>query len=625
MVARTFPVVLLLLLLLAFPTLGQKYRTGFGQLLDVEIREALAMKSYPVDTSAKAIVLYSRSDAEVLQDRTVRYKHLIRIKIFDKRISETMARLTDRTFYSNRVGFFTVKGFTYNEENGAIVRTKLDDANVHRTRHNKNYDKVTFSMPNVKDGSVVEYEYSEKGVLSFPKWELQYAIPSLFSEVYFENAYLGFRSDVGGKLPIQYEALKSKRVHHWSLANAPAFVAEPMMPSEDFFKSNVQIWTYEKDWDKEVKWLWEVFFDRAIFQQSVLGAPSKHIADSVAEPKDRLRAVYEYVRSHVEWNGESDFFADDFAHILKEKKGTSGDINLMLISMAAKCGIAVNPVLLSTRDNGPPHEDIPSYSQFNYLVCQAIIGRDTLYVDATQPVLPFGYLPLRCVNVRGLSAPKDGAKWITLKSANKQKLSTEANIALSESGELSGTITFIHDGYSAASARSGFREDEDSYFKEMVGHNWQVDSKKYVNTENVNLPFQEHYEVTIPDHATVAGDLIYLNPYVYARETKNPFTSNTRNYPVEFEIPFEETLLCNIVLPPGYAIEELPESKVIAIPGNGARAIFNISATATQIQIMARVQINRTFFDAEEYSLLKEFYARVFAKRGEQIVLKKAS
>ncbi len=157
----------------------------------------------------------------------------------------------------------------------------------------------------------------------------------------------------------------------------------------------------------------------------------------------------------------------------------------------------------------------------------------------------------------------------------------------------------------------------------MVKSSWLVESKKYENAENLNVPFQERYEVTISDHASVAGDLIYLNPYIYALDVKNPFTSDTRNYPVEFELPFEETLLCNIVLPAGYSVEELPESKVMSIPGNGARAIFNISATATQVQVMARVQINRTFFSADEYSVLKEFYARIFAKRGEQIVLKK--
>lgn len=619
--------IILLVLFLAVacsnPAWSQKYRTGFGQLLDPEIREALALKSYPGDPSAKALVLYCRNDVEVLQDRTIRYTSLIRIKIFDKTVSETHSNVSDRVFYSNRLGFFMVRGFTYNEENGQIVRTKLEDSNINRSRHTKSVDKVTFSMPNVRDGSIIEYEYSEKGALALPKWELQYGIPSLFSEVYFENAFLGFRSDVGGKLPIQYEALKSKRLHHWYLANAPAFIKEPLMPSEEYFKSNVQIWTYEKDWNKEIKWMWDRFFNRSIFQQLYLREQAKQISDSLSDPKERLRAVYEAVRSRVEWNGESDIIADDFGRVLKEKKGTSGDINMLLISTAAKCGIVVNPVLVSTRDNGPPHEDIPSIVQFDYLICQAVIGRDTIYLDATRRQLPFGYLPVNCVNIRALTAAKEGPKWVTLNSPNKVKISTESNLALGDNGELSGTISFIHDGYSAISARRNFLEDKDQYYKTMVKSSWLVESKKYENAENLNVPFQERYEVTISDHASVAGDLIYLNPYIYALDVKNPFTSDTRNYPVEFELPFEETLLCNIVLPTGYSVEELPESKVMSIPGNGARAIFNISATATQVQVMARVQINRTFFSADEYSVLKEFYARIFAKRGEQIVLKK--
>jgi hypothetical protein len=61
----------------------------------------------------------------------------------------------------------------------------------------------------------------------------------------------------------------------------------------------------------------------------------------------------------------------------------------------------------------------------------------------------------------------------------------------------------------------------------------------------------------------------------------------------------------------------------MSIPGNGARATFNISSTGSQVLVMARVQINRTFFSPEDYHLLKEFYARIFAKQGESIVLRK--
>jgi len=88
-------------------------------------------------------------------------------------------------------------------------------------------------------------------------------------------------------------------------------------------------------------------------------------------------------------------------------------------------------------------------------------------------------------------------------------------------------------------------------------------------------------------------------------------------------VPEEKTFVGKISIPPGYAIQEIPASKVIAIPGNGIRCVFNFSRVGDQVQILTRLQINRTYFNSEEFEGLREFYARVVAKKAEQIVLRK--
>jgi hypothetical protein len=602
---------------------AQKYRASFGDMPEAEILEALQMKSYPADTSAQALVLYSRVEAEML-DVGTKVKLLVRIKLYEKTALENFDWLADHVIYARRLGHFSLRGNSYNLVDGKIVRTRLDESGIFKTMHNKNVDKITFTMPKISDGTVVEWEYSETDAFSLPGWNLQFSIPSLYSEAFFTNSFLNFRSDIGGALPVQYETLKAKKVHHWHIANVPAFKEEPYMPHEDLFRSNVQIWTYERSWEKEMQWLWyHRYFGGIIMQQLFLRDKGLELTKDIADPKEKIKAVLNYVKSNVEWNGVEDVFADDSDKVIKNKKGTVADINLMLISMLAKIGIAVNPILLSTRDNGHAHEDIPSFLQFNYVVCQAIVGRDTLYLDATQKGLQYDALPVKCLNTRALNATRDGYKWFTLKPAYKEKITAEGNFVVREDGEMKGKLSFIRDGYAASYARQEYLAMGANY-KSGLKESWTIEGKKYQNENVLEQAFHEHYDVTIPDHTTVTGDIIYINPYIFSFEEKNPFVSDQRLFPVEFDTPSEKTLLCNITIPAGYKVEELPQSKVFAIPGNGARATFNFSTTGTQIQVMARVQINRMFFAAGEYDMLKEFYARIFSKQGEQIVLKKA-
>lgn len=60
--------------------------------------------------------------------------------------------------------------------------------------------------------------------------------------------------------------------------------------------------------------------------------------------------------------------------------------------------INADPVMLSTRSNGTTYELYPLRSQYNYVVVKADIGTAPDFMDATEPRLGFGHLPVRCYN-----------------------------------------------------------------------------------------------------------------------------------------------------------------------------------------------------------------------------------
>jgi hypothetical protein len=60
--------------------------------------------------------------------------------------------------YSNYDLVHNIEGITYNLENNKIVKTKLNKKNFFISKFSENRKSVTFTLPNVKEGSIIEYK-----------------------------------------------------------------------------------------------------------------------------------------------------------------------------------------------------------------------------------------------------------------------------------------------------------------------------------------------------------------------------------------------------------------------------------------------------------------------------------
>lgn len=105
----------------------------------------------------------------------------------------------------------------------------------------------------------------------------------------------------------------------------------------------------------------------------------------------------------------------------------------------------------------------------------------------------------------------------------------------------------------------------------------------------------------------------------------NPYKAESRVYPVDYASLVEQIYMCRIKVPSGYIVEEAPQSKILTLPGNTARYLYNVSSApqGDWITITSSFQINKNIFVQEDYPNLREFYNQVVAKQAEQIVLKK--
>lgn len=669
---RKTPMLALIALWLSTQALAQKPPIKYG---DIPM-EQMQMKVYTKDSSASAVILadYGESIIDYSSDNfVIRFQRIRRVKILNKD-GYDWGNLTIQLYRDGGKveDLGNLKGVTYNLEGTKIVETKMKSDMVFKEVADQNITIVKVAMPNVKEGSVVEISYniSSPYLFNFQDWNFQTTIPTVWSEYRTRIPdWFTYKKFVQGYLPVTVNENKTEHkafnIHTrvqtgQSLArttgvderleyeenynrlviqDVPAFKAEPYITTYQNYISRINFelsvtnipgdkWrTFNSSWED----LNEDFLKSETFGGVVRG--SGFLNDEVAtltagktDPKEKIAAIYSFVRNSVEWDGSYRKYSDgNLRQVITAKKGSSAEINLMLVSMLQKAGVTANPVLISTRDHGFIRRDLPVESQFNYVIAAVEVEGKTFLLDATDRSLPMSTLPKRCLNGDGfiISAPgKSG--WIGL-SAPKSKTSATTELTISPDGSMNGKFQFSHDGYFAQRIRrSYYTKGKDEYVKDVASsYQWEMQSSEFENLDKLSEPVKEVYQLKLAEHVQVAGDNMYINPVLAHRVDKNPFQAEKREYPVDFGSAEDYVLIARITVPEGWVVEELPKPQALVMPANSARYTYNITQTGNIISLTSILNINKALFSHDEYVPLRDFYTQIVAKQAEQIVLKK--
>lgn len=400
---------------------AQKSPIKFG---DVPM-EDLKMTHYAKDSSAAAVVLTDYAEAYITvmtSDIKMTIERHVRIKILRKEgLKWGDVAILLRQSGSSEERVIGLKANSYNLVDGKIVITKLEKDGIFKDKYNRNFVQQKFTMPDVKEGSIIEYTYkiSSDFWTYFPNWQFQRTIPTRWSEYWaMIPRYFQYEKYMQGYLTVAVNEVKDMTVggvevkaHHWAVKDAPAFKEEPFMTSEEDFISRINFAlasinfpgqpTQEimESWAKLNKELTEDNdFGKVIEKSGFLKDIVASVTTGLTDPVQKVEAIHRYIKENVEWDGTEDYYPGDLKKILEKKKGTSGDINILLASMLDKAGISVDMVLLSTRSHGFIRQAYPMARQFNYVICAARLQDKVLLLDATEKHLPYTIIPERCLN-----------------------------------------------------------------------------------------------------------------------------------------------------------------------------------------------------------------------------------
>jgi hypothetical protein len=628
---------------------------------DIDI-ETVKEKHFAADTSVSAAVLYDRGDVNFDYRNGIVY--IItniheRIKIYKKAaLDEANVELSVRDYGSlQREELLSgIKGYTYNiDAKGELIREKLTKEMIFKEKSSDYTNTTKFTLPNVKEGSVIEYIYTREtpfGVSQSPAtWSFQTSKPVAWSEYNISVPnYFYYQMIMGGYLALYENSRKEGNArlgtstvntseYHFVVKDAPAFVSEPFITTASDYISKIDfelaqvdipgnmVENYSLDYKALAsKLMASSEFGEIIKKTGFMKDAAKKILAETKDTTQLLDLAVKHINSTIKHNGNYSIWAKNLKKITGKGEGDVADINLSLICLLREMGFEAHPAILSTRSHGNVNVQFALLKKFNCVVAAININGKEILLDATQPLLPTGVLPPNYLNgVAVVILPTD-YKIIEIIPNERNTELQSATMTLDDEGLLKGTLMGSYAGYNGWYAKEEYKDQgEEKYLKEIKEEKtgWNIIKATFSNQNSPTEAMKAEYELEISDQATVAGNMIYLKPMLTEGLTSNPFKTETRLFPIDFAMPLDETFLANITIPEGYEVAEKPESIAMSIPNNGGRFIYSVVVDGNLIKLNSRINIRKPVYVAEEYETLKNFYAHIIKKHAEQIVLKK--
>lgn len=672
---------IILAFLVSINSFSQKLELG-----NVTVEE-LNQKNHTIDSSAVSAIVFKKGQVSFefsQQDGFyIETKIKLKIKIYKKGGTDWGTFKIPLYSKSNAKQTLDIKSaVTYNLVDNRIEKSKLKSDGEFLEKINEFWSEKKIIMPNVKEGSIIEIEYAiiDIGMGAIDEWEFQHEIPvdyieytTIIPEYYVYNTHfrgwltpkitkiqntrnielnnkervtsrVTARNGAGGGYSessnfTQEEVKYSQTQTTFLLENVPAIINESYVSNIKNYTSSVvhelaqtkfpnqMEQNFSSDWETITKKIYDYDdFGPELKKTEYFENDINIILKDVISLKDKIAIIFNFVKNRMNFNDRYGYGClSGVKKAYQDKTGNVAEINLMLASMLRFAGVNANPVLISTRSNGIAL--YPSRSAFNYVIVGIELDNQIILIDATSKNSIADILPTRDLNWYGRIIRENGTSAsvnLMPKNISNDKVVVMAKI--DETGIVEGKLRDQYFDYNAYFFRENNSKLSNESQIEKLEKSYQGIEISDYSVTNINVldkPITQSFSFKHNNLVEIIGDKMYIAPLLFFEKTENPFKQETRNYPVDYSIPFSDTFNISINIPAGYEVDFIPEKINMAMEDNYGFFLFSISSSANILQISSSFSVNSSVIPAEKYGMLKDFYKLMIEKQTEKIVLRK--
>ena len=524
-----------------------------------------------------------------------------------------------------------LKATAYNLENGKVVKSRLKSSDVVTERVDDGLQQVRFTVPDVREGTVVEYEYCLHSGLFYQlhDWYAQCEIPVAYARLDMViPAYLIYNIEEQGiqrltgtcvtnsmRYKLESDPLAAPKVVN---TNHYTYVGRGLkgLPKDDYVWAlnsycagiTAELKTFCLPTTMHMPYVtsWEQV-DRILLEDPDLGAQQDDHSPlrdeltaagvaSVTDEQQRAAAVCQLVLGRVKWNGKYSLWPQNTKETVKQGGGSNADINMLLIQSLRDAGLKACPVVLRERDKGMlPYNFASLHKLTTFVVAVTLANGQLCCVDASSAGGYLNVLPEVLLVDRARLLSKDRVSpWVNLQQLSRSLVTTVVDGTLTADGVFKGTQTTLLRGNAA------------------LAHNRQKG-----HTQAFVPEVKE--ETTFERQCEVSGGTIRMSPFATPPMPVNPFSDVQRTIPVEFPSQKTHQIVVNITLPEGYQLVGQPEQVSAVTPDKGVSGRMMVSGVSGKVQVKYELNINKVAHADKNYDELRGIFD-LLSKSSQQLL-----
>lgn len=380
-------------------------------------------------------------------------------------------------------------------------------------------------------------------------------------------------------------------------------------------------------WDGYAKWQWALLEGRDVLPEECKVKVRELTADA-ANDREKVERLYDYLKEtrYVLISiGVGGFQPMSAAEVYRNKFGDCKGLSNYMMAMLAECGIeSYYTEIGSGSGSRKLRDDYVHPSQTNHAILYVPLDGEELWLECTNPNMPFGYVHSRITDRKALVYRNNTAELVDMPS-----YPDSVNTAVMEV-----TARIKPDGTVDADIKTTYRMSEYEY---VMGFGKLSSADRLAKISgSIKLPLYNVSDIGFAEeksaepwasvsyklsgNVNMSGSRIFIpvNPF---RNNPSARLRRSRSQDICINHGYRNVDDLQIELPEGYSVEAFPGPMNIENRFGHFRMV--VLPVDGKVMVRREMQLNKGTYPSEEYEEFKALMGKISEGNGAQIIMVK--
>lgn len=504
----------------------------------------------------------------------------------------------------------------------------------------------SFFFPGIQAGALGDLHYTEEileprflGAFYFQSYvPIEEAVFSVTIDTGISLQYKLLGHEAEQVIRFEQEQVGDQRVYRWTAKEQAAWSSEDNAPSLLLEIPHVVVYLEQVGAEPLLsgvpglyRWYRSLTDSVSSLSNEEVRLLTEQITRGKTDSREKAQALFAWVQDNIRYvafeDGLGGFVPRDAGLVFHRKYGDCKDMANLLCTMLVSAGLPAQLTWIGTRDIPYRYEEVPTPLVDNHMIAALILPDDTLFLDATDNTLAFGFPSSFIQGKQALVADGPSYRLIEVPEIRADQNRMEERAVVHWNGrQLEGQGRSSWSGYPAFEMRRRLGEVRPdgmprflSGALELGNNKFSVAEHQFEGLSDRNAPLAVDFHFTVPDYVKEVGDEVFINLQLDRRLRESQIDAERRKRDRVFDYRTEHVHEVALEIPEGYRLQRFPEPVTWEHPGFGFN--LNYRQEGNQVIMHREIRLDTLQLGVADFPRWNEMIRQLNSAYREMVVL----